>query len=123
MSYRGLSVDRMAILEVAAKDPAYSAEVGWHRELYGYWFVVYDHAKRAVAHGGVMDGRGNGQVLRRSLRPGQCKRGRHRLERACLGGRAAPAPGLTLEGAGGGRLSKSGVRFAPPSPRPRSVRR
>jgi hypothetical protein len=53
----------MAILEVAAKDPAYSAEVGWHRELGGYWFVVYDHAHHTHEHGGVEDARGHADPL------------------------------------------------------------
>jgi hypothetical protein len=43
----------MAIFEVATKDPAYTAEVGWARALPGYWFALYDQGGRTVSHGGV----------------------------------------------------------------------
>lgn len=43
----------MAIFEVATKDPAYRAEVGWVRTIPGYFFAVYDEDGKTFAHGGV----------------------------------------------------------------------
>jgi hypothetical protein len=42
----------MSLFRVAAKDPAYDAEVGWSGELAGYWFVVY-RDDEIIASGGL----------------------------------------------------------------------
>jgi hypothetical protein len=41
----------MSLYPVAAKDPAYSAEVGWQHELGGYYFVVYRGEEMIISGG------------------------------------------------------------------------
>jgi hypothetical protein len=47
-----VTLDHVSLYRVAAKDPAYDAEVGWSTELAGYWFVVY-RGDEVIASGGL----------------------------------------------------------------------